>query len=210
METTLASLMAARRSVSPRRLCRPGPSADVLNEIIEIGMRAPDHGGLVPWRVIEFDDGDRAALADLFEAEKVRRDPLASADDRLRAREHATHAPTVLAFVVRAERHPIVPMMEQWLSAGAALGNMLMAAHAMGFGAIMLSGERCQDPPLLEALGLTAHEVLAGFISIGTIDKPPPAAPSRPASRVRSRWQPSQARLRGRSVTSPDGIATAL
>jgi nitroreductase len=96
----------------------------------------------------------------------------------------------VLAFVTRPKRHPLVPMHEQWLSAGAALGQLLLAAHAMGYGAIMLSGERCRDEPLREALGIETHETLAGFVSIGAIAKTPPAA-SRPArDRVLSTWQP--------------------
>ena len=179
------SPLLARRSVSPKRLCAPGPARDALDSIIDAGLRAPDHGGLHPWRVIEFPADAREALADLFEAEKRARDPAGSADDFMRAREHATHAPVVLAFIVRPERHPLVPQHEQWLSAGAALGNMLMASHLLGFGAIMLSGERCQDAALREALGLQANEVLAGFLSIGTIAKaPPPARRSRPGAGV--------------------------
>lgn len=187
------STMLARRSVSPKRLCGPGPTREMLTCIIDAGLRAPDHGGLQPWRVIEFPDSQREALADLFEAEKRRRDPVATPDDLARAREHATHAPVVFAFIVRTQRHPLVPQHEQWLGAGAALGNMLMAAHACGFGAIMLSGERCQDEALRCALGLHTQEVLAGFISIGAIAKVPP--PAKPVSRelVWSDWSGSLA-----------------
>jgi nitroreductase len=35
-----------------------------------------------------------------------------------------------------------------------ALGNLLNAAHQLGFGAIMLSGERCFDALLCAELGL--------------------------------------------------------
>jgi nitroreductase len=142
----LLEAMLTRRSVSPKRLALPAPSREALNSIIGAGLRAPDHGGLLPWRVIEFPIESRPALADVFAAEKLRRDPVASTDDIARAREHATKAPAVLAFVVRPERHPLVPIHEQWLGAGAALGNMLTAAHLLGFGAIVLSGERCEDP----------------------------------------------------------------
>src|SRR5687767_7687633 len=112
------SAMLARRSVSPKRLCGPGPTRAMLDGIIDAGLRAPDHGGLLPWRVIEFPDEQREALADLFEDEKHRRDPVATTEDLGRAREHATHAPVVLAFVVRPQRHPLVPLHEQWLGAG--------------------------------------------------------------------------------------------
>src|SRR5687768_2490602 len=110
---TLTTLLS-RRSVSPKRLTEPGPSAAELDNIIDVGLRAPDHCGLLPWRVIEFDGRCRGALADLFEGEKLRRDPLASTEDRDRAREHATRSPVVLAFVVRPVRHPLVPVHEQW------------------------------------------------------------------------------------------------
>ena len=184
---TLATLLS-RRSVSPRRLTHPGPTRAELDSIFDVGLRAPDHCGLLPWRVIEFDERCRGALADLFEAEKLRRDPLASQEDRDRAREHATRSPVVLAFVVRPVRHPLVPVYEQWLSAGAALGNMLMAAQASGYGAIILSGERCHDGLLRAALGLTEGETLAGFISIGTVSKAPSPAAPKSRDSVRSVW----------------------
>jgi len=186
-ETALTTLLA-RRSVSPKRLTHPAPGREALNSIIGAALRAPDHGGLLPWRVIEFPTETRGDLAALFAAEKLRRDPIASAEDVARAREHATHAPTVLAFIVRPQRHVLVLVLEQWLSAGAALGGILSATHLLGFGAIMLSGERCQDEPLRTALGLQADEVLAGFISIGTIAKAPAPAARPPRDRVWSSW----------------------
>jgi nitroreductase len=186
-DTTLATLLT-RRSVSPRRLTGPAPSREAPNSILGAALRAPDHGGLVPWRVIEFPAETREDLAAVFAAEKLRRDPLASEEDVRRAREHATHAPTVLAFIVRPQRHPLVPALEQWLSAGAALGNILAAAHLLGFGAIMLSGERCQDQAVRQALGVAREEMLAGFISIGTIANSPPPAVRPPCERVWSSW----------------------
>jgi nitroreductase len=185
----LISLLS-RRSVSPKRLVHPAPDREALNSIVGSALRAPDHGALLPWRVIEFPAETRYRLADLFSAEKLRRVPVASAEDLQRAREHATHAPTVLAFVVRAQRHPLVPVVEQWLSAGAALGNLLSAAHLLGFGAIILSGERCQDESLRAALGVAADEVLAGFISMGTVATAPPAAVRPARERVWSAWAP--------------------
>jgi nitroreductase len=79
---------------------------------------------------------------------------------------------------------------EQWLGAGAALGNLLLAAHTMGYGAIMLSGERCQDESVRAALGVRGHETLAGFISIGAIAKVPPPAVRPSRNVVLSTWAP--------------------
>jgi len=187
-DNKLMAALLTRRSVSPKRLCGPGPTPDELGLMVDAALRAPDHGGLLPWRLIDFPSNEREALAQLFEDEKRRRDPVATPDDFVRAREHATHAPVVWAFIARPQRNVLVPMHEQWLGAGAALGQLLLAAHALGYGAIVLSGERCQDQPLRQALGLEPYETLAGFISIGAIAKVPPAAGRRNRSDVLSAW----------------------
>ena len=145
--------------------------------MVEAALRAPDHGRLQPWRLIEFPNAERDALAELFAAEKLRRTPDASALDVGRAKEHATGAPTLLAFVVCSQPDAVATVHEQWLSAGAALNNLLLAAHGMKFGAMVLSGERCRDAALGSALGVARRERLAGFVSIGTIAKSPKAQP---------------------------------
>lgn len=186
----MLSTMLARRSVSPRRLGPPAPSPAQLGLMVDAALRAPDHGHMLPWRLIDFADTQRCGLAQLFEDEKRRRTPDATPQDIERARAHATQTPTMLAFVVRPEADAKVPVHEQWLSAGAALGQLLLAAHAMGFGAIVLSGKRCEDPILRQALGIAARETLAGFISIGTIVSPPPPAARTEPNRVLSNWKP--------------------
>ena len=183
LREALLQPLLARRSVSPKRLVAPGPDLDALDLILQAALAAPDHGGLRPWRVVEFRAEQRAELAALFEAEKRRRDPLATPVDLLRARDHALMPPVLLAFVVSPQARTKVPLREQWLGAGAALGNLLNAAHQLGFGAIVLSGERCFDAPLLAALGIGADEQLAGFVSIGTTAKAPPPA-HRPLSQT--------------------------
>jgi len=164
--------LLTRRSVSPRRLCSPGPTAVQLAFMVEAALRAPDHGRLQPWRLIEFPIAERDALAVLFAAEKLRRSPDANAVDVARAKEHATGAPTLLGFVVCSQPEAVATVHEQWLSAGAALNNLLLAAHGMKFGAMVLSGDRCRDAALASALGVSSGECLAGFVSIGTVTKP--------------------------------------
>jgi nitroreductase len=188
-ESAIAPLLE-RRSVSPKRLRAPGPSPEQIDLILQAALRAPDHGGLHPWRVVEFRDGQRAVLADRFEDEKRRRDPLASPADLRRAREHATRPPVLLAFVVVPRARSKVPGREQWLAAGAALGNLLNGAHQLGFGAIMLSGERCFDPVLGAELGIRPEEFLAGFVSLGSVAEAPPARNHALPGQVWSAWIP--------------------
>lgn len=162
-----------RVSTPARKLVAPGPTADEIGRIVSAGLSAPDHGGLRPWRFIHIPDAQRAALGDVFAA--------IATDNPERAREKAMNAPCVIAVVARlAPDNPNVPVREQYASVGAAIAQMLLAANLLGFGAIMLSGARCQDPRLMTALGLEGNEELMGFLSVGTVSEPPKSKP-RPA-----------------------------
>jgi nitroreductase len=185
----ILEVLLTRRSVSPRRLQSPGPNPDELDAILQAGLRAPDHGALHPWRVIEFRPHNREALARCFEQEKLRRDPLAAPADLKRAREHATRPPLLLGFVVAPRERSKIPAREQWLSAGAALGNILSAAHQLGYGAIVLSGERCFDETLARQVGVLPGEYLVGFVSMGSIREAPPQARELLSQSVWSCWQ---------------------
>ena len=55
-------LLKIRRSVKPREMSGPGPTASELDTILTIGARVPDHGKLTPWRFIVF-EGDARARA---------------------------------------------------------------------------------------------------------------------------------------------------
>jgi len=186
----LLDLLTSRRSVAPRKLVPPGPDDAELDRMLQAALSGPDHGGLRPWRFIDFPTATRPLLAEAFVAEKRRRDPLPGELDLQRAREHALVPPALLGFVVRPMGQTTVPLREQWLAAGAALGNFLNGAHLLGYGAMVLSGERCNDVPLQRALGVKPDEQLVGFVSIGTIAKAARAA-ERPEPRsMCSEWQP--------------------
>jgi nitroreductase len=90
-------------------------------------------------------------------------------------------APTLIAIIARlTARHPRVPLHEQFMSIGAAAHGLLLAAQAMGFGAIILSGNRAGDPLIHAMLALEPNERVVGFASIGTPAKAV-APKSRPA-----------------------------
>lgn len=186
------SILLERRSVAPRRLGLPAPGSREIDLMIQAALAAPDHGRLRPWRVIEFGTDSREALAALFEQEKRRRDPLADTADLRKAREHALQPPCLLGFVVATRQRKGVPEREQMLAAGAALGNLMNAAQALGYGAIVLSGDRCFDAGVATGLGLHDDEFLAGFVSLGSVLETP-AEVTRPSSQdTWSRWQPAQ------------------
>jgi nitroreductase len=170
-------LLTTRRSFKAIELSGPPPSAAEIDTLITIASRVPDHGKLTPWRFIVFEgEGRRAAGAAIAAAFRAKY-PDAKAEHVEAERERLARAPLVVAVVSRAEPHVKIPEWEQVLSAGAAAMNLVLAAHALGYGASWITEWYAYDRGVLDALGLKAHERIAGFVHIG---RPPGRPEDRP------------------------------
>jgi nitroreductase len=173
-------LLKIRRSVKPREMSGPGPTASELDTILTIGARVPDHGKLTPWRFIVFEGDGRLRAGEVIARVFAEKNPAASAADIEIERRRLMDAPLVIGVVSFTRPHPKVPPLEQELSAGASAMNIVNAATALGYGACWLTGWFAFDRDVLDGLGLKADERLAGFIHIGTPAKPAEDRP-RPA-----------------------------
>ena len=169
--------LLSRMSVSA--LVDPAPSGDALDLILRTGLCAPDHGRLAPWRYVLVRGAARARLADVVEDALRRRDPDATSPMIEKQRGRFLRAPLIIALGARIRTDHKVPASEQMLTVAAGAMNLLNAIHAMGFGAIWVTGANAYDPAVAAALGLHAPDCLAGFLFVGTPDARP-AAPPRP------------------------------
>jgi nitroreductase len=188
-DLTLAGGVAAlrpllsRSSVAPKTLIAPGPDPEELNLLISAAVSAPDHGALRPWRFISIEGDGRQELSRTFVEIRRRRNPGIRPFELAMTWKKTMRAPTLIGVVARLDQsNPKVPVHEQYISVGAAVHGLMLAAHMLGFGAIMLSGNRARDPLIHALFGLGPHEQMVGFVSIGTPSKrisgkhrPPPA-----------------------------------
>lgn len=176
-----------RASIGPAFLAGPGPEGEALRTILAAGTRAPDHGKLRHWRFLVIRGEARARLGEVFAEGLRRRDPSATPPMIEKEFARPLKAPLVVAVAARIDKeHPKIPEVEQLLSAGAAVENMLLAAHALGFGAKWLTGEPAYDPYVWAALGLAPGERLIGFVHVGTATAgPPPMRRPEPEAHVR-------------------------
>ena len=163
------ALIASRHSVSPKRLVAPGPTAAQLQQLVEAAASAPDHHGLRPWRLLRIADDQRGLLADVFEACSRERLPAPEPADIERSRAKAFRAPTLLLAILRLT--PLdadVPETERVLTLGAALMNLLLAAHGLGYAGMLTSGHAVRTPRFARALKLGSDERAVCFVSLGT------------------------------------------
>ena len=170
-------LLKTRRSFKAAELTGPAPSAVDIDTLLTVASRVPDHGKLTPWRFIVFEGEARRAAGAAIVAAFRAKFPDAKPEQAEAERARLTRAPLVIAVVSRAAPHVKIPEWEQVLSAGAAAMNLVLAAHALGYGAAWITEWYAYDRGVLDALGLKSHEKIAGFVHIG---RPPGAPEDRP------------------------------
>ena len=188
-------LIRSRHSVAPKRLRAPGPDAAQLQAIVEAAGCAPDHELLRPWRLLRIGDDQREALAGVFEQALLERRAAATPAEREMAREKAFRAPLLLLAVARlAPEHEDVPAHERHIALGAAMQNLLLAAHGLGFAGMLTSGHALRTAAFARAFALAEGEQAACFVSLGTpAQVKTRARPS--AHELLADWQPALAGL---------------
>jgi nitroreductase len=161
--------LLSRRSVPAQQLSEPGPTPDQIATAIDAALCAPDHGALKPLRMVLIQGDARGRLSDLLTRRMVERDPPAPPGKVDKTRRMLATAPLVIAVGAHVAPSPKVPELEQLLSAAAGIMNLLNAFHAMGYGAIWLTGPNAYDPEVAESLRFAADERGLGFVYVGTI-----------------------------------------
>ena len=171
----------ARRSHS--FLADPGPGDEELDAIVAAAAAAPDHGRHRPWRfAVVRGEGREALGAVLEEAYRKRcvRDGEEADDGRAeRERGKPMRAPVIVAVACPAGEDEKVPRHERLASAAAATQNMLLAATALGYGAMWRTGWPARDPHVKAALGFGADDDIVGFVYLGTVPADRDAPPAR-------------------------------
>ncbi len=180
-------LLSERRSSKPFNLATPAPTPAQLEALLRLAARVPDHGKLSPWRFIVM-EGDGAARAGAALAHVLEKRGDASDETLAAARATFTRAPLAVAIVSTATTTAKIPEWEQILSVGAVAQTLLIAAHAMGFGGVWLTGWPCYDADARAALSLEASERIAAFVHLGTQVEAQPERARPEMSRLTTRF----------------------
>ncbi|HEX8756495.1 MAG TPA: nitroreductase [Steroidobacteraceae bacterium] len=184
---TIDTLLERR---SAKTLTDPAPDDGALDLLLACAARAPDHGRLRPWRFIVIRGAARESLGELMAGQLRRKLPAASAEAVQRERQKALRAPLIIAVAAVCDPAARIPAIEQILAAGAAAQNIMLAAPALGFGAMWKTGDAAYDDTVKAALGLDARDTIVGFLYLGTAPADAVARPARADWRDRvSYWR---------------------
>lgn len=171
--TEAIDLLRTRRSIPIPALKAPAPEGPTLETILTVASRVPDHGKLAPWRFVLFRGPVSVEIGHALAAIAERKDGSLSPSRRAQEEQRFSRSPLVVGVVSTAAPHVKIPEWEQVLSAGAAVMNLVHAAHALGFGANWVTEWVAYDEEAKAVLSIAPHEKVAGFVHIGTPAEPP-------------------------------------
>ncbi len=175
--------MEALESLLSRASCPvladPAPDGAALERILAAAASAPDHGRLRPWRFLLVRGAARGRLGEVLAAAFRRREPEAPEALASKERQKPLRAPLIVVVAAAQREAAKVPAIEQIAAAAAAAENLLLAAHALGFGGMWRTGWPAYDVGVKAALGLAPSDSVVGFLYLGTPGQalPPRAEP---------------------------------
>ena len=169
--------MSSRRSVST--LEEPGPTRDQLDRILRAAGSVPDHGELHPFRFVVAEGDGRGRFGDALAKTAAERRPDAPAALFEKVRGKAFRSPTLIALIA-SPKNGKIELWEQNATAACAGYAVILAAHALGVGAVWKSVPFTKGRALAEALGMNEQEEMLGWIHLGTPRGDEPASQREP------------------------------
>lgn len=146
---------------------------DVIEKLLSAGAQAPNHHRVRPWRFVVLTGDGRNKLGDVIAASFLDRNPATLPEGLDKARALPLRAPVVIAVGADKSVDGRIIEVENISAASAACQNILLAAHALGLGAIWRTGDSARDPQVKKFLGFAEDQHIVGFIYIGYPDVMP-------------------------------------
>jgi nitroreductase len=151
------------------RLVEQGPTAEQLQMLIAAASRAPDHGRMKPWRFVVVNGAARETFATAVAEARRARLPDMTDDQIVAEKDKVRRSPAIMVVGCAITKgNSKVPEIEQVIAVGAAVENMLLAANAMGLGAMWKTGPAAYDAGVKAAVGLDRDDHIVAILHLGT------------------------------------------
>jgi nitroreductase len=163
--------IAAILSRTSVRHFRPDPvSREVIGRLLECAIRAPNHKLTEPWRFMVLSGDARNKFAEIRAQHRLKRfdNPSGAeaqaAAEKVRRESRETPAYVIVSSVVSPDE---ITREEDYAATMMAIGNLIVAAQALGLGSYIRTGGVMKQPALLELAQVPENERIVAVISLG-------------------------------------------
>lgn len=164
---------------------------ELVERVIEAATWAPNHRCTQPWRFVVVTGIEREKLGLVMEETYRRRMAVRgeapTVEQLTKERNKPLRAPVVIAVASVTSEDPRTIEVEEIAATAAGIENMLLAAKALGLGAMWRTGDTAYDPEIKAYLGFPPQAHLLAFIYLGYPEIVPPIG-KRGDFREHTRW----------------------
>jgi nitroreductase len=168
------------------------PPRELIEQMIEAAITAPNHHHTEPWRFFILTGDARLGLGDaLVEARLAEEDDPSNVPQALlnKTREKPLRAPVVIGVAVKPDPGKKVWPVEEVCATAAAVQNMLLAGDALGLATMWRTGDPCYSEPVKRFFGLGERDTLIGMIYVGYRAAEPGERTRTPVEHVTQWWE---------------------
>ena len=177
----------SRNSIS--KLGDPYPTSEEMALIYKAALRAPDHAWLRPSEFIEVTGSGLDRLSNIFEQYAIENIEDINEQKITKYKNAPYRAPMIIVLISNIKKHDRVPEIEQILSTAAATQNMLLALHALSYGAIWRTGAFALNDKIGEYFNLSENQKILGYLYVGKPMMDPKKIPEVDIEQYINRWE---------------------
>jgi len=159
--------IASRRTVKRMDAARTPARADV-EAVIEAATWAPNHHMTEPWRFVVLEGDARRRLGETLAAALAASSAEPIPEERLqKEREKPLSSPVIIALIGAPGRGENIIPQEEVVAAGAAMQNMLLAAHSLGLATSVRTGAHSYSERVRRFFEMVEGEMLIALVYVG-------------------------------------------
>ena len=164
----------------------PVPREDI-EKLLAAAVQAPNHYRVRPWRFFVLTGQARNRLGDVMASSLKKHQPGSLDSEIEHERSRPLRAPVLVIVAVDTPVEPKTIEIENICAGAAAVENLLLAAHALGLGAMWRTGHTAYNPDVKDFLGLHPNQHIIAIVYIG-YPEPLPVTLARPSFEDRTIW----------------------
>ena len=164
------------------------PTREQVAGLIEAATWAPNHYMTEPWRFIVIAGEERSKLGDALASSLAHAFPDTPKEKIEAERLKPLSAPVILTLIAATKVGPKIVEQEELIAAGAALQNILLAAHAEGLSTMVRTGAHAYTERMRRFFELVKGETLVGMVYLGYGVEPHPLG-KRTDPKAKTEWR---------------------
>lgn len=172
METkwTIEEVIRSRRTI--KRFKKDQVTLELIKELLDIAVWAPNHKMREPWRFIAFLDEGKKHLAEILKNEKEK--GKFSRPMNQEKFERLLSIPAFVVVVMQVDPRPNI-FQEDFAAVSACIQNFQLVAWERGIGMLWNTDQTIYSPTFHAQIGVKSGEKVVGIMQIGYPDMIPKA-----------------------------------